>query len=161
MPRMCLTCFGLTMHVKDEKPNEVHLDVTRRRCNSWCEDRARVVRVVLSVLEGLGPRPVLERLIHPLEIREGEFAIVLRAGTAGSVMLVHERQVQHEVGLEWLCIRQNRSYTPLSSRGHRTRSMSLCNDAMKERQSSMQVLCKSPEGFWRAKDGKRKEYREM
>ena len=90
--------LGPTMRVKEEKPNELRLDATRRRRSSWCEDGARIVRVVLSVLEGLCPRPVLESLIHPLEIIDGELAIVLRVGAAGSVTIVHERQVQHEVG---------------------------------------------------------------
>jgi hypothetical protein len=42
---------------------------------------------------------VLARLIHPLEIIEVELAIVLWVGAAGSVTLVHGRQVQHEVKL--------------------------------------------------------------
>jgi hypothetical protein len=87
--------LGPTMRVKEEKPNELRLDATRRRRSSWCEDGARIVRVVWSVLEGLCPRPVLERLIHALEIMKSERAIVSRIG---SVTLVHERQIQHEVG---------------------------------------------------------------
>ena len=70
--------LGLTMRVKEKKPNELRLDATRRRRNSWCEDGARIVRVVLSVLEDLCPRPLLERLIHPFLILECELTIVLR-----------------------------------------------------------------------------------
>jgi hypothetical protein len=77
MPRMLL---GPTMRVKEEKPNELRLDATRRRRSCWCEDGARIVRVVWSVLEGLCPRPVLERLIHALEIMKSERAIVSRIG---------------------------------------------------------------------------------
>ena len=55
-------------------------------------------RVVFSVLEGLCLRHVHERLIHALEIIEGDLSKVSRFGMAGSLMLVHERQVQHEVG---------------------------------------------------------------
>ena len=68
MPRMLL---GPTMRVKEEKPNELRLDATRRRRSSWCEDG---------------------------EIIEGALAIVLWTGATGSVTLVQERQFQHEVG---------------------------------------------------------------
>ena len=43
------------------------------------------------MLEILCPRLVLERLIRPLEISEGELPIVVRVGTSGSVTFVHER----------------------------------------------------------------------
>ena len=68
MPRMLL---GPTMRVKEEKPNELRLDATRRRRSSWCKDG---------------------------EIIEGALAIVLWTGATGSVTLVQERQFQHEVG---------------------------------------------------------------
>ena len=47
--------LGLTMRVKEEKPNELRLG----RRNSWCEEGALFVRVVLSVMlsclsEGFG-----------------------------------------------------------------------------------------------------------
>ena len=68
----------MLMRLTEEKAMELRLG----RRNSWCEDGARFVRVVLSVLEGL-PRPVLERLIHPLGLSEGELAIVLRGFVDG------------------------------------------------------------------------------
>ena len=103
---------GLMMRVEEAKPNKLRLDATRCRRNSWCEDGARTVRVVLSVLEDLCPRLVFERQIYPFEISEGALAIVLRIGAAGSVTLVHERQVQHDVG------RGNKGSRPSHSHCH-------------------------------------------